>query len=114
MNAYFLHYRCAPAQKTDDVQGGFAHTCALADSAAEADDLSRALILGHRWTVQALIASEARSPEPSDDWDEGEVSLWAKARQRSPPVAVLFSAWGRDRPEAEFRSLGIPDAGTPQ
>lgn len=114
MNVYFLHYSCEPAQKTDEIQGGYADTCCIAASVVEADALSRSLILSHRWIVQDVLAASERTPRPDDDWDEIELMLWGKAQQRSPQAAVLFSAWGTGEQAAQARLLGIPDEGRPQ
>ncbi|MEF3081894.1 hypothetical protein V3391_06665 [Luteimonas sp. SMYT11W] len=114
MGVYFLHYRCEPATKTEDVQGGTADTCCLAETAADADTMSQRLILSHRWIVQELLACVATSDELRDGWDELEEMLHAKAIQRDPPAAVLFSVWGREREQPELRHLPIPDEGTAQ
>lgn len=111
MKAFFLHYEAAPAAPTAEVQGGYVDVCSLCESQPEAELMAQSLLMSHRWLAGELKAVRPVSLEQPADLDTLELTLLAKARQRTPPVALSIVAWGTPRDEPLATELPIPDEG---
>lgn len=105
---HFFHYEVLPAVPTRDVQGGSADVCSIASDvqAAEAQALD---LIGVQGFVQPRqLAYLPAAQLPLGDWEELELTLLAKARQRTPQVAAQFVVWGEERDTPLLTELPLP------
>ncbi|WP_156170158.1 hypothetical protein [Luteimonas sp. FCS-9] len=112
MKAFFLHYEVVPATPTEEVQGGTAEVCCLAEDVQAADVLARNLILSQRFLPGPAQAARQHALGQTRGLDAIESTLLEKARQRTPPAALMLTAWGAPREHAEVRPLPIPADGS--
>lgn len=105
---HFFHYGVTPTVPSKEVQGGFADVCSIAADEQAAESQALALIELQGFREPKRLAYQRGDRLQSNDWEELEVKLLAKALQRTPQAAALFSVWGRDRDEPLLTELPLP------
>jgi len=105
---YFFHYRIVPRIPSEAVQAGFADVCSIAGSREEAA-LQRIHLLDLQgFSVQEELAWRPASHPELPDLDTLELTLLAKALQRTPQVAAHFVVAGAPRDVPLLMDLPLP------
>lgn len=111
---HFFHFEVLPAVPSEDVQGGSADVCSIASDVPAAEAQALELIAVHGFVQPKQLAYLHAARLPPAEWEELELMLLAKARQRTPPVAVQFVVWGKERDSPLLTDLPLPKDRTTQ
>lgn len=105
---HFFHYEVLPAVPSKEVQGGYADVCSIAADVQAAEVQALELIALQGFADPKQLAYQHAVQLPPADWEELELTLLAKAHQRTPQVAAQFVVWGEERDTPLLTELPLP------
>ncbi len=108
MEPYIIDILCKSADPNRNLMEAHAVVCAIAETPESAEIMARNLVMSHSLIVESVAGVNLKSASQPDEFQELEDTLLLKAQVRTPPCALVLSAYQPGREGSGVQSLGVP------